>query len=198
MDLDKFRSQWDDPEFEQSYARLDPEPPLAIVKRLKSIYRRAKRWRGTRGIIMRASLLVLLVLAGLQLFVKDSREAPLQTVAFMLEVVVVTALQLLDKARGRYALRKLWLNHRKFLLDEHLRMDRNIRLDQWVSALLCGTIICLAQYAAPFLSAGLQVPCLAVTAAAVLVLHLYDRRKISHLKRSRDGLAAQLGDLPRE
>jgi hypothetical protein len=56
----------------------------------------------------------------------------------------------------------------------------------------------LALYAAPFLSAGLQVACLAVTGVAVFVLHLVDRRKISQLKRSRDGLAAQLGDLPRE
>jgi hypothetical protein len=56
----------------------------------------------------------------------------------------------------------------------------------------------LALYAAPFLSAGLQVARLAVTGVAVFVLQLYDRRKISQLKRSMDGLAAQLGNLPRE
>jgi anti-sigma-K factor RskA len=198
MDLDKFRSQWNDPEFEQSFARLDQEPPSAIVARLQSMDRRAKRWRRTCQIIMRASLLVLLVLAVVRLFVTQTREAPLQTVAFMLEVAVICVLQLLDKAREKYELPKLWLDHKEFLLDEHRRMDRNIRLDQWVSALLCVAIICLALYAAPFLSAGLQVACLAVTGAAVFVLHLVDRRKISQLKRSRDGLAAQLGDLPRE
>jgi len=198
MDLEKFRSQWDDPEFEQSFARLDQEPPSAIVERLQSMDRRAKRWRRTRGIIMRVSLLVFLVLAFLQLYVKDSREVPLQTAAFMLEVAVFCGLQLLDKAREKYQLPKLWLDHREFLLDEHRRMDRNIRLDQWASALLCVAIACVGLYAAPFLSAGLQVACLAVTGSAVFVLHLVDRRKISQLKRSRDGLAAQLGDLPRE
>jgi anti-sigma-K factor RskA len=198
MDLEKFRSQWDDPEFEQSFARLDQEPPSAIVKRLKSMDGRAKRWRRTRRIITGASLMVVLVLAVLQLFVKDSREAPLQTVAFMLEMAVLLVLQLLDKAREKYELPKLWLDHREFLLDEHRRMGRNIRLDQWASALLCVAITCVGLYAAPFLSAGLQVACLAVTGAAVFVLQLYDRRKISRLERSRDGLAAQLGDLPRE
>jgi hypothetical protein len=193
MDLDKFRSQWDDPEFEQSFARLDQEPPSAIVERLKSMDGRAKRWRRTQQIIMRASLLVLLVLAALRLFFKDSREVPLQTVAFMLEMAVIFVLQLLDKAREKYELPKLWLDHREFLLDEHRRMDRNIRLDQWVSALLCVAIICVALYAAPFLSAGLQVACLAVTGTAVFVLQLYDRRRISQLKRTRDDLVAQLG-----
>jgi hypothetical protein len=197
MDLDKFRSQWDDAEFEQSFARLDQEPPLTVVKRLKSMDGRAKRWCRTRRIIMTASVLVFLGLAAVRLFVTDSREAPLQTVAFMLEMLVLCGLQMLDKARERYELPKFWLDHREFLLDEHRRMDRNIRLDQWASALLCAAIICLALYAAPFLSGGLQVACLVVTGAAVFVLQLYDRRKISQLKRSRDSLAAQLGDLLR-
>jgi hypothetical protein len=46
MDLDKFRSQWNDPEFEQSFARLDQAPPSAIVERLKRSDERAKRWCG--------------------------------------------------------------------------------------------------------------------------------------------------------
>jgi hypothetical protein len=58
----------------------------------------------------------------------------------MLEVAVICVLQLLDKAREKYELPKLWLDHKEFLLDEHRRMDRNIRLDQWVSALLCVAI----------------------------------------------------------
>ncbi len=104
----------------------------------------------------------------------------------------------MDKARERYELPKFWLSPGEFLLDEHHRIDRYIRLDQWVSALLCVAIACVALYAAPFLSAGLQVACLALTAAAVPVLHLYHRRRISELKRSRDALAAQLADRPRE
>jgi len=43
-------------------------------------------------------------------------------------------------------------------------------------------------YVAPFLSAGLQIACFAVTGAAVLILQLYDRRRISQLKRTKDGL----------
>jgi peptidoglycan/LPS O-acetylase OafA/YrhL len=181
MDLDKFRSRWDDPEFEQSLARLDQAPPSAIVELLKRRDRRAKRWRRARRIIVGASFLVLLVLAVARLFVTDVRETPLQTAAFMLEVAVICALQLLDRAREKSELPKLWLPPGEFLLDEHRRMGRNIRLDQWVSALLCVAIICLA-----------------ATGVAVFVLHLYDRRRISELKRSRDALAAQLGDQPRE
>ena len=67
---------------------------------------------------------------------------------------------------------------------------QNIRLDQWVSALLSIAIICVALYAAPLLSAGLRYACFGVTVAAVLVLQPYDRRKISRLKISRDDLAA--------
>ena len=92
--------------------------------------------------------------------------------------------------REKYEQPKLWLNHREFLLDEHHRLGQNIRLDQWVSALLSVAIICVALYAAPFLSPGLRYACLGVTAAAVLVLQLYGRRKISRLKISRDDLAA--------
>ncbi len=198
MDLDKFRSQWDDPEFEQSFARLDQEPPSAIVERLKSMDVRARRWRGARRIMMRALLLVILVPAAVRLFVTDSREVPLQTAAFILGMAAFFVLQLLDKAREKYELPKLWLDHTEFLLDEHARMDRNMRLDQWTSALVCFAITCAALYAALLFSAALQVACLAVAGAAVLILWLSDRRRIFQLKRSRDALAAQLRDLPRE
>ncbi len=77
-------------------------------------------------------------------------------------------------------------------------MERNIRLDEWVSGLLSLAIVCMAVYADPFLSAGLQETFMDAAVVAVLVLILYDRRKIYQLKRSRDALAAQLRDQPRE
>jgi predicted anti-sigma-YlaC factor YlaD len=198
MDLDEFRSRWNDPEFEQLYARMLQEPTSEIIKRMKRRDARAKRWRRARRMTIGAPLLVLIVLAVVQLFVTHIRETPLQTVAFVLEMTVMCALQLLDRAREKCEQPRLWLAPDEFLLDEHRRMGRNIRLDQWVSALLCVAIICLALYAAPFLSAGLRVACLAATGVAVIVLHLCDRRRVSELKRSRDALAAELADQPRE
>ena len=198
MDLDKFRAQWEDPEFEQSYARLDPEPTSSVIERMKSMDRRDKRWRITRKIIVWAALLVFLALAVAGPFVLDIREEPIRALAFVLEMVVILVLLLVDRAREKYAQPKLWLSPDEFQLDEHRRMSQNIRLDQWVSGLLCLAIICLAVYAAPFLSAGLQGACLDATVAAVLALVLYDRHKISQLKRSRDALAAQLSDPPRD
>ncbi len=187
MDLEKFRSQWDDPEFEQSFARLDQEPTSAIVQRLKSMDERARRWRGARRIIPRALLLVSLVAAALRHFVAGiPDEAPLQTAAFMLGLAVLFVLQLLEKAREEYELPKLWLDHREFLLDEHRRIGRNIRFDQWTSALVCTAIACAALYVARFLSAALQIAFLAAAGAAAIAFWFFDRRRISQLKRSRN------------
>lgn len=121
-------------------------------------------------ILARASLAVLLALVAVQLFVTDSRKLPLQTAVFMLELAVSFALQLADKAREKCELPKLWLIHSEFLLDEHCRLNQNIRLDDRNSALLCVAIICLALYAAPFPSAEMKAACWAATEAAVLVL----------------------------
>jgi uncharacterized membrane protein len=174
------------------------EPTSEIIKRMKRRDARAKRWRRARRIAIGAPLLVLVALALVRLFATDIRETPLQTVAFLLGAAVTCALQLLDRAREKCEQPRLWLAPDEFLLDEHRRIGRNIRLDQWLSALLCVAIICLALYAAPFLSAGLQVACLGLTGVAVFVLHLYDRRRISQLKRSRDAVAAELADQPPE
>jgi hypothetical protein len=196
--IDKFRAQWDDPEFEQSYARLDPEPTSEIIKRLKRRERCEKRWRITRRIILRAPLMVFLGLAGFRLFTIGGREAPLQTIAFMLELAVLCGLNPLEKARGKYEEPKFWLNHREFLRDEHHRIGRNIRLDQWASVMVGIAVAGVGMYVAPFLSAGLQPACLAVTGAAIIVLQVYERRNISRLKRWRDETAAELEDLLRD
>ena len=55
----------------------------------------------------------------------------------------------------------------------------------------------LGMCVAPFLSASLQIACLAVTGAAVIALQVYYLRKISQLKRTRDSVAAELDDLQR-
>ncbi len=178
---------------------MDPEPPSAIVRRLKSMDARDRWWRGARRITIRASMLVLLVGAARRFFdIGSPEEVPLQTVATYLELAVVFALGLLDKAREGYELPKLWLDHNEFLVDEHHRLDRNIRLDEWTCALVYLAILGAALYVSPYLSAALQKACLSVTGAAVLVLWLHDHRRLISLKRSRAALAAQLGDPPRE
>ena len=198
MDIEKFRSQWEDPEFERSFAQLDQEPPSAIVKRLQRMHEHARRWRRIRRIIQRAPFAVFLGLALLRLYIVGGVEPPLQTVAFILEMAALFGLNLVDKAREKYEVQKLWLSLREFIQDEHRRMNGNIRLDQWTSVLLSVAVACVGRYAAPLLSAGPRLACLAVTGAAVIVLQLYECRKISRLKRSRDSLAAQLDDMLRE
>jgi hypothetical protein len=193
--IDKFRAQWDDPEFEQSYARLDQEPISETIKRVKRRERREKRWRIARRIILRAPLVVFLGLAGFRLFVGDNRETPLQTVAFMLELVVLCGLNPLEKEKEKYEEPKLWLNHREFLQDEQHRIGKNIRLDKWASLMVAGAVAGLGMYVAPLLSPGLQFPCLAVTGAVIIVLLVYYCRKISQLKRWRDKAVANLVDL---
>ena len=189
MDLEKFRSHWSDPEFEQSFARLDQEPSSSVRDRMKAMDARERRWRRTSGIIMKGSLLAMLVLAALRVFGLERPEVTLQTVAFIIEMAVIFGLQLVDKAREKYELPKLWLNHTEFLLDEHRRLDRKIRLDQWASWLLSVAIACVALYAAPLLSAASRIVCLAAAAAAVVLLRIYDHRNIAQLKRTRDSIA---------
>jgi hypothetical protein len=91
----------------------------------------------------------------------------------------------------------MWLPHKEFLLDEHHRMGRNIRVDQWTSALLGVAVACAGLYAIPFLSAGPKLACLAVTGAAVIALQVYYFRRISLHKQMRDSVAAELDDLQR-
>ena len=197
MDIDKFRAQWDDPEFVKSYARLDQEPVSEIIKRMERRERREKRWRITRKIILRAPLVVFLGLAGFQIYVNDGQETPLQSVAYMIELVVLCGLNPLEKAQEKYQQPKFWLKHREFLQDENQRIGKNIRLDQWASVMSGVALAALGMYLAPFLSAGLRIVCLAMTGAAVIVLQVYDFRKISQLKRTRDSMAAELDDLQR-
>ena len=56
----------------------------------------------------------------------------------------------------------------------------------------------LGMYVAPLLTAGLQIACLAVTGAAVIVLQVYYLRRISQLRRTRDSVATELDDLQRD
>jgi hypothetical protein len=193
--IDKIRAQWDDPEFIRSLEKLDTEPPMAIVKRMERIHARAERWRKIRRILIKASVGVLLGLAAFRLYAANGHEPPLQAAAFMLEMAALFGLNLLDKARRKYAEPKLWLPHREFLRDEHRRMDKNIGLDQWFSAVLSVAVAGVGLYALPFFTTGLRIVCLVVTAAAVCVLLLYNFRKIAQLKRERDDLAADLDDL---
>jgi len=199
MDFDELRSRcMEDPELEQLLAQLNQEPPIETVKRRLKMEQRAKRRRKISRIIMKASAAVLLGLAVIPLFPGHSREAPLQKAAFMLEMAALWGLQRVDKEGEKYEVPKVWLNVREFLQDEHHRIGQNIRLDQWSSALVCIAIACVGLYASPFLSRGLRIACLAVTAAVVLAFFIYDHRKIAHLKRSRDDIAADLDYLLRD
>ena len=197
MDIEEFRSRWNDPEFVKSYVGLDKEPTSETIKRMKRMDARDKRWRIARKILLRAPLVAFLGLAGFQIYVTDSQETPLQSVAFMLELAVMCGLNPLEKAQEKYQQPKFWLKHREFLQDEIQRIGKKIRLDQWASVMSGVPVAGLGMYLAPFLSAGLRIACLAVTAAAVIVLQVYYLRKISQLKRTRDSVAAELDDLQR-
>jgi hypothetical protein len=196
MDIfDKVRARWEDPEFLQSLAKLDQEPISETIKRMKRRERREKQWRITRRIILRVPLLAFLALAGLRLFADDNRESPMQTVGFMLELAVLCGFNPLEKAREKCEQPKLWLNRREFLQDEQQRLGQNIRLDHWASLMVAVAVAGFGMYVAPILPPGRQIACLAVTGAAIIVLHLYVCRKISQLKRWRDKAAADLKDL---
>jgi Flp pilus assembly protein TadB len=147
---------------------------------------------------MKGSLAVLLGLAVLRFLIKGSQETPLQTVAFIIELAVFMALSLLDKARVKYKQPKLWLDQKAFMLDEQDRMNKNRSLDHWTLVLLSVAVACVGLYAAPLLSAGWRIVCLAVTGVMVIIFQAYDLRKISQFKRSRNELLEQLDYLQRE
>jgi membrane protein YdbS with pleckstrin-like domain len=157
-----------------------------------------KRWRKARLIIMKGSLAVLLGLEILWFFVKDRRETPLQSVAFIFEIAVVCGLQLMIKKREKFEQPKMWLDHREFMLDEKDRMNKSIRFARWTSLLLSIAVACVGLYAIPFLSGGWKIACLAATAVVIIVFQVYDFRRISQFKRSRNELIKQLDYLQRE
>ena len=116
----------------------------------------------------------------------------------MIELVVLCGLNPLEKAQEKCQQPRFWLKHREFLQDENQRIGKNIRLDQWASVMSGVALAALGMYLAPFLSARLQIACLAVTGAAVIALQVYYLRKISQLKRSRASVAAELDYLQRD
>jgi membrane protein YdbS with pleckstrin-like domain len=193
--FDKLRARWNDPEFVQSLAKLDQEPIAETIKREKRRERREKQWRIARRIILRVPLMVFLALAGLRLFAADRHESPMQSVAFILELAVLCGLNPLEKARAKYEQPKFWLNRREFLQDEQHRLSKNIQLDKWASLMVAVAVAGVGMYLAPLLPPGLQIACLAVTGAAIVVLLVYVCHKISQLKRWRDKAAADLVDL---
>jgi hypothetical protein len=198
MDIDKFRARWDDPEFAKSYSQLVHEPTADIIKRMERREMHEKRWRKARLFSMKASLSVLLGLSILWFFVKDRRETPLQSIAFMIEIAACCGLQLLIKKREQYERPKMWLDHKEFMLDEQDRMNKNIRLARWTSVLLSIAVACVGLYAVPFLAGGWKIACLVVAAAVIIVFQVYDFRRISQLKHSRNELIGQLECLQRE
>jgi hypothetical protein len=78
------------------------------------------------------------------------------------------------------------------LQDEYRRMNHIIRLDHGAAVLLCVGVASVGMYTVPFLSAVLQFACWAVTAAAIVVIQLYERHKISRPQLMRDDAATQL------
>jgi hypothetical protein len=191
MDLEKFRSQWDDPEFAKSFARLDEKDIFGIIERMEGRERYEDRWRQTRRIILKGAVLVIIGLEALRIFVTDSREPLAQSVAFMLEMAAIFGLYRVDKARAKLAEPKRWLTHLEFLRDEFRRLEKNIHFDRWSSVMLSVAVVGLGLYAAPVRSAVLRVACLGATAAAVCALQFYDQRKITQLTRSQDELVQE-------
>jgi hypothetical protein len=188
MGLEQFRSQWDDPEFARSFARLDEKEIFAIIDRMEGRERYEDRWRTTRRNILRSAVLVIVGLEAVRVFVTDSRAPLAQSVAFMLEMAAIFGLFRVDKARAKWAEPKQWLAHLEFLRDEYRRMEKNMHFDRWSSVMLSVAVVGLGLYAAPVLSIIPRIACLGATAAAVCALQFYDQRKIAQLKRSRDEL----------
>jgi hypothetical protein len=198
MDFEKFKAQWNDPEFVASINRRFPEDPREIVRRMEKIDMRAQRWRNARRVLMKVSVGILLALATLRQYVSHSREARLQTAAFILIMAAIWALQMLDKKREKYREPQYWLDRVEFLKSEFERLGQNIRIDLLSSALLCIGVASVAMYAVPFLSAGLRFACCAVAAAAIAAILLYEYRRISDLKRMRNEVAADMEDPAQE
>jgi hypothetical protein len=195
MDLDEFREKWNDPEYAKSFPELSQESPMEIIRRKQKMHELAEKRRETRRMIMKAFVAAVLVLATFQAIHTDSKEAPLQSAAFILVMAAIWGLQMLDKVREKDEKSKVWLPFKEFLQDEYRRMNHLIRLDQGSAVLLCTGVASVGMYAVPFLSAGLQLACWAVTAVAIVIVQLYEQRKISRLKLMRDELATQLKEL---
>jgi hypothetical protein len=193
--FDKFKARWDDPEFVKSLAKLDQEPISETIKREKRRERREKQWRIARRFILEAPLIVFLAVACFRLSATDGRESPMQWVALMLEFAVLCGLGPLEKARAKYERPKLWLNRRELLQDEQHRFGQKIRIDKWTFLMVAVAVAGVGMYVATLLSPSLQIACLAVTVAAIIVLLVYVRHRISRFKLLRDKAAADLVDL---
>jgi hypothetical protein len=181
MGLEQFRLQWDDQEFAMSFARLDEKNIFGIIERMKGRERHEDQWRGTRRIILKGAVLVIVGLEVLRIFVTDSREPPAQSVSFMLEMAALFGLYMVDKARAKWAEPK-GLTHLEFLRDKFRRLEKNIYFDRWSSVMLSVAVVDLGLYAAPIRSTVLRVACWGATAAAVCALQFYDQHKINQLK----------------
>jgi hypothetical protein len=159
MDIEKFREQWNDQDYAKSSPGLNQESPMIIIRRMEKMHERAEQRRKTRRMIMKASVAAIVVLATFRQFYTDSKEAPLQTLGFILVVAAIWGLQMLDKAREKDEQSKVRLPFKEFLQDEYRRMNRIIRLDQGAAGLLCVGVASVGMCTVPFLSAGLQFAC---------------------------------------
>jgi hypothetical protein len=194
MDFDKLRSRWADPEYKRSLASAPPEPESAIIERMLKMDKRAARWRSVRLGLIKGPLAAILCLAAVQLFVLESREDPLQTAAFILAFAAMGGLNLVDKAREKCGRQRFWLAPDEFMAEEHARLVKVIPLDRWTSVFISAEIISLGLYAGPFLSAAVRAACWAAAGLAVVILQVYDCRRISELMRIRDSLEPQPDD----
>jgi hypothetical protein len=74
-------------------------------------------------------------------------------------------------------------------------MSENIRLNRRTCVLVSVIIICAYLYAIPFFSATQMLAWLAVTAAAIVVLLVYEHHRIYGFKFMRDDVAKELDAL---
>lgn len=199
MDLEKFRSRWEDPEFVQKlYLMVDDEPPSQLRARLQSWEKRARRWRKINHIIITGLGGGFVLLNALILFdVLPYQESLLGKLAFIIGAAIVgIGMPRIMKEREKFEIQQLWLPTNQFLAAEQNRMDVNIRLDRQASWVLAAAIACISMYFFPLrLSILIQIAYIFAAIVVVVVCHLYDLRKIRQFEDARDNLARRLSNL---
>jgi hypothetical protein len=202
MDLEKFRSRWEDPEFEQKfYLMVADEPPSQLRARLRSWEKRARRWRKINHIIITGLGAGFLLLNGLILFdVLPYRESLLAKLAFIIGLAIVgIGMPRIMKEREKYEIQQLWLPTNQFFAAEQKRMDMNIRLDKRASWVLAAAVTCIGMYFFPLRFSILsRVAYICAVIALTAICYFYNRRKIRQFENARDDLAQRLSNLLRD
>lgn len=202
MDLEKFRSRWEDPDFEKKfYLMVDDEPPSQLRARLQSWEKRARRWRKINHIIIAGLGGGFLLLNALILFdVIPYQESLVGKLAFIIGMAIVgIGMPRLMKQREKYETQQLWLPTNQFLATELNRLDLNISLDKQASWVLAAAIACIGTYFFPLRYSILsQAAYICAVIALTAICYLYNCQRIRQFEDARDNLARRLSNLLRE